>query len=162
MGDSSLFVPPPPPNPWPLRIVIGVVVLLLAGALAFQQLRYYPERKQVERFLDALVAADYPGAYQIWGPTTDYTYQDFLQDWGETTPRGRLRSYEIVSVGPPPREVLVRGSGTLRVGGGRREWSSLPASMGPRKKSNSGWKARTRLFPSRPFRSPGSAAIPPA
>lgn len=118
MGDSSLFVPPPPPNPWPLRIVIGMVVLLLAGALAFQQFRYYPERKQVVRFLDALVAADYPGAYQIWGPTTDYTYQDFLQDWGETTPRGRLRSYEIISVGPPPREVLVRGSGTLRVGGG--------------------------------------------
>jgi hypothetical protein len=115
---SSLFEPPPPPNPWPLRIVVGAVVLLLAGALAFRQFRYYPERKQVERFLDALVAADYPGAYQVWGPTPDYTYPDFLQDWGETTPRGRLRSYEILSVGPPPREVLVRGSGTLQVGGG--------------------------------------------
>jgi len=117
MGKSSLFEPPPPPSPWPLRIVVGTVVLLLVGSLAFRQFRYYPEKKQVERFLDALVAGDYPGAYQTWGPTPDYTYHDFLQDWGETTPRGRLRSYEIVSVGPPSREVSVRGSGTLRVGG---------------------------------------------
>ena len=118
MGDSSLFVPPPPPSRWPRRIVLGAVVALVAGVLAYHQFRYYPERRQVVRFLDALVAGDYPGAYQIWGPTSDYTYQDFLQDWGETTPRGRLRSYEIVSAGPPSEEVMVRGKGTLRVGGG--------------------------------------------
>ncbi|HXE75867.1 MAG TPA: hypothetical protein VNN18_09575 [Candidatus Xenobia bacterium] len=117
MGDSSLFVPPPPPSPWPRRIVIATVLVLAVGALAYHQFRYYPEKRQVVRFLDALVAGDYPGAYQIWGPTPDYTYQDFLQDWGETTPIGRIRSYEIVSVGPPSEEVTISGKGTVRVGG---------------------------------------------
>ncbi len=118
MGDSSLFVPPPPPNPWPLRIALGLGALVVVGALVFWQFRYYPEKRQVARFMDALVAADYPGAYQLWGPTPDYTYQDFLQDWGETTPRGRIHSYEIVYVGPPSREVSIRGGPTVKLGGG--------------------------------------------
>ena len=117
MGNSSLFVPPPPPNPWPLRIAAGLAVLVVVGALVFWQFRYYPEKRQVERFMDTLVAGDYPGAYQIWGPTPDYTYKDFLQDWGETTPRGRIRSYEIVYVGPPSREVSIRGGPTVKFGG---------------------------------------------
>ncbi|MGH9788444.1 MAG: hypothetical protein ACRD4U_07065, partial [Candidatus Acidiferrales bacterium] len=89
MSTSVLFQPPPPRNPWPLRIAAGLAVVVLVSAFLYWQFRFYPEQKQVERFLDALVAGDYPGAYQIWGPTPDYTFQDFLQDWGETTPRGR-------------------------------------------------------------------------
>ncbi|MGH9805485.1 MAG: hypothetical protein ACRD4D_09970, partial [Candidatus Acidiferrales bacterium] len=104
-------------NPWPLRIAAGLAVVVLVSAFLYWQFRFYSEQKQVERFLDALVAGDYPGAYRIWGPTADYTFQDFLQDWGETTPRGRIRSYEIVSVAEPPREVAVSGGPTLRMGG---------------------------------------------
>jgi hypothetical protein len=117
MSTSVLFQPPPPRNPWPLRIAAVLGVVILVGAFLYWQFRFYPEQKQVERFLDALVAGDYPGAYQIWGPTPDYTFQDFLQDWGETTPRGRIRSYEIASVAEPTREVTVSGGPTLRMGG---------------------------------------------
>lgn len=117
MGTSTLFEPPPPRNPWPLRIAAVLGVVVLVGALGYWWFRFYAEQRQVERFLDALVAGDYPGAYQIWGPTPDYTFQDFLQDWGETTPRGRLRSYEITYVGPPASEVSIRGGPTLKLGG---------------------------------------------
>ena len=117
MSTSVLFEPPPPRNPWPLRIAAVLGVVLLVGAFLYWQFRFYPEQKQVERFLDALVAGDYQGAYQVWGPTSDYTFQDFLQDWGETTPRGRIRSYEIVSVGEPTREVTVSGGPVLKMGG---------------------------------------------
>ena len=117
MSTSVLFQPPPPRNPWPLRIAAVLGVVILVGAFLYWQFRFYPEQKQVERFLDALVAGDYQGAYQIWGPTPDYTFPDFLQDWGETTPRGRIRSYEIVSVQEPTREVTVSGGPTLKMGG---------------------------------------------
>ena len=118
MGTSTLFEPPPPRNPWPLRIAAVLAVVLVVGAFFYWQFRFYAERRQVERFLDALVAGDYPGAYQLWGPTADYTFQDFLLDWGETTPRGRLRSYEITYVGAPAREVSIRGGRTLKLAGG--------------------------------------------
>jgi len=117
MGTSTLFEPPPPRNPWPLRIALVLAVVVIVGALGYWHFRFHAEQRQVERFLDALVAGDYPGAYQIWGPTPDYTFPDFLQDWGETTPRGRIRSYEIVSVAEPTREVTVSGGPTLKMGG---------------------------------------------
>lgn len=114
--------PPPPPNPWPQRLGVAVLLLAAVGALLYWQFRYYPEKKQVERFLDALVAGDYQTAYRLWKPTPSYTYQNFLEDWGETTPRGRIRSYEIVGVEPASAAlVAVPGGGgnrrTLQVGG---------------------------------------------
>jgi hypothetical protein len=117
MGTSTLFEPPPPRNPWPLRIAAILAVVVLVGAFFYWQFRFRAERRQVERFMDALVAGDYQGAYQIWGPSSDYTFRDFLEDWGETTPRGRIRSYEIVSVGEPTREVTVSGGPVLKMGG---------------------------------------------
>ena len=126
MGTSTLFEPPPPRNPWPLRIAAGLAVVVLVGAFFYWQFRFHAERRQVERFLDALVAADYQGAYQIWGPTSDYSFRDFLEDWGETTPFGRVRTYEILEVRPnrgvvlqvpsgggqPPRNIRVGGNST--------------------------------------------------
>lgn len=113
---------PPPPNPWLRRIGVAVVLLAAMVGLLYWQFRYYPEKKQVERFMDALVAGDYPAAYRLWKPTPTYRYQDFLEDWGETTARGRVRSYEIVGVEPAASAlVAVPQSGgsrrTLQVGG---------------------------------------------
>jgi len=109
--------PPPPPNPWPLRLGVGAVVLVLVGTFAWSEFRYYGERRQVERFMDALVAGDYQTAYQLWKPSPAYPYQSFLEDWGETNSHGRIRNYEIVRIAPPQNEVGVRGGGTLSLGG---------------------------------------------
>lgn len=90
--------PLPPPNPWPKRLALAAVLLAVVGGLLYWQFRYYPEKKQVERFMEALKAGDYRAAYRIWKPTPSYRFEDFLEDWGETTAIGRVRSYEIVGV----------------------------------------------------------------
>lgn len=120
----SLFdaQPSPPPNPWPYRLAVVLAVLAVVGGLLYWQFRFYPEKKQVERFMDALVAGDYQAAYRLWKPAPTYRYQDFLEDWGETTPRGRVRSYEIVGVEPAASALVAvpQGGGnrrTLQVGG---------------------------------------------
>lgn len=116
--------PLPPPNPWLKRIAAAVVLLAAVGGLLYWQFRFYPEKKQVVRFMEALRAGDYPAAYKLWKPAPSYSYQDFLEDWGETTSFGRVRTYEIVGVesggaellllpgqgGPGPRTVKVSGS----------------------------------------------------
>lgn len=108
--------PLPPPNPWFRRMGIALFLLLLAGGLLYWQFRFYPEKKKVAAFMDALVAGDYPRAYQIWSPSPSYSFQDFLEDWGETSSWGRIRSYEIVGVEPTRETVLHVPDG----GGGRR------------------------------------------
>ncbi|MFQ5694814.1 MAG: hypothetical protein ACE5HB_02395 [Terriglobia bacterium] len=119
----SLTNPEPySPNPWPKRIGITVAVLLVAGAAAFWLLRFRQERLLVESFMDALVAGDYQRAYHIWKPAPAYSYQSFLDDWGQSSPLGRIRSYQIIEVrlggartllvpveGDKPRTVRVRG-----------------------------------------------------
>lgn len=88
----------PPPNPWPKRILAALVLILVVAGVLYWQFRYYSEKKQVEQFMNALVAGNYPAAYQLWQPAPSYRYQDFLGDWGEISTWGRIRSYEIVGV----------------------------------------------------------------
>jgi len=107
MADSLLNPEPlPPPNPWPVRITIAVVVLGLVGLVVYSRFRYYGEEKLVREFMDTLVAGHYQNAYQIWNPTEAYSYQAFLEDWGETTSFGRVRSYEIVQIKPTSGVIL--------------------------------------------------------
>lgn len=98
--------PLPPPNPWPLRLGAAVVVLAIVAGALYWHYRYYREEKLVSQFMDALKAGDYPTAYRLWNPTEAYSYQAFLEDWGETTSMGRVRSYEIVEVRPTRGVIL--------------------------------------------------------
>jgi len=109
--------PLPPPNPWPKRIILTVVVLAVAGPLLYWQFRYYRQERLVTRFMDALQAGDYRQAYQVWNPAAGYSFEMFLQDWGETTAFGRVRSYEIVEIGEASGMLLQFPGGE---GGGRR------------------------------------------
>lgn len=115
----------PPPNPWIKRIVVAVVVLAVVGGVLYWQLRYHAEKALVERFFTALVAGSYEEAYQIWNPVPTYRYEDFLEDWGESSAYGRIRTYEIVNV-RPARGMLLRvpieggeEQRTLQVTGGK-------------------------------------------
>jgi hypothetical protein len=121
---------PPPPNPWPLRLGVAALLLAVTAAILYPNFRYYRERRQVEQFMDALVAGDYAKAYELWKPTPSYTYQLFLEDWGETQPFGRIRSYEIVDIRPAPGTVgLATGQGPGRVVKVGEEGSGVIASV---------------------------------
>lgn len=90
-----------------------VIGLILAGVLGLylltfhtpileryirvvQKLKNRKEEKQVQLCLDLLAKGDYKGAYALWGctdakPCRDYTFQNFMEDWG---PKGTPTSVE--------------------------------------------------------------------
>jgi len=124
--SGTLLQPEPsaPPNPWLKRALVGLVVVLVASTALYFLFRHYPEKRQVARFMDALVAQDYRTAYELWKPQPSFTYEHFLRIWGPNGDYGRLRSYEIVdvkSMGSVLLRVPVEAGGkerTLSVGGG--------------------------------------------
>lgn len=99
--------------------------LILAGALVFLGILIYffanvREERAVQRCFEALQRGDLEAAYQIWGPTEEYTFKDFLQDWGEDGYYGRVRSFRIVESESQGSGVIVRvqirtDAGQLRI-----------------------------------------------
>ena len=95
-----------------LRYVISGVALaaMLAGGLCYF-LRFTPEKRVVERFMDAVVAGDTQRGYQIWRPIQSFTYQDFLSFWGPKGYYSPIKSFRIESAEVPPKG----GSGVVVV-----------------------------------------------
>ena len=87
--------------------------LILAGAaVALGILIYFfanfREERAVQRCFEALQEGDLAAAYQIWGPTEEYTFKDFLKDWGEDGYYGQVRDFRIVESESMGRGVIVR------------------------------------------------------
>ena len=87
--------------------------LILAGAavglgILIWFFANFREERAVQRCFEALQGGDLDAAYQIWGPTEQYTYKDFLQDWGEDGYYGRVRRFKIVESESRGRGVIVR------------------------------------------------------
>ena len=87
--------------------------LILAGAAVFLGILIYffanfREERAVQRCFEALQRGDLEAAYQIWGPTEQYTFKDFLQDWGEDGYYGRVRDFKIVESESQGSGVIVR------------------------------------------------------
>lgn len=117
MGTSLLEPEPlPPPRRWLRHLVLGVAAVLVLSTVLYFVFRYYPEKRHVADFFDALVAEDYRKAYELWKPKPSFTYEEFLSIWGANGDYGRIRSYEIVGV-ESSRAVLLR----VPVEGGSRQ-----------------------------------------
>src|SRR5215469_10559597 len=94
---GSLLNPPPikPHKPRVAAITIAILALVAVVALWFT-FRYYPEKKVVEHFFDALVSGDTARGYALWKPSASYTMNDFLADWGADGYYGPVKSYKIM------------------------------------------------------------------
>jgi hypothetical protein len=79
-------------------IVALAVALVVICYFAF---RYYPEKRAVEHFFDALVAGNTDTAYQIWKPGASYGLKDFLADCGPEGYYGPVKSYKIMKASAP-------------------------------------------------------------
>jgi hypothetical protein len=93
----SLLEPPveKPKKHHVLMITLAAVALVLIIALWFT-FRYYPEKKAAGQFFAALTADDTAKAYALWKPSSTYTMNDFLADWGTNGYYGPVRSYRIM------------------------------------------------------------------
>lgn len=83
-----------------LTIAAVALVLLIAGGLWYT-FRFYPEKRAISRFFDALTAGDTARAYQLWKAGPSYTEKDFLDDWSPSGYYGPVKSYRIESVSSP-------------------------------------------------------------
>ena len=94
-------------------VISGLALGLLLGTGAWYLFRFYPEKRAIGRFFDALVAGDTQKAYHLWKQqnTTSYSYQDFRDDWGPTGYYGPVKSYRIEDTQNPPHG----GSGVIVV-----------------------------------------------
>lgn len=80
-------------------VLIGVVVVIAAGVLYFIFKNYRQER-QVKNFLALLERKDYKAAYALWGctdanPCRDYSFNEFMKDWGPQSPHADPKSLRI-------------------------------------------------------------------
>lgn len=87
--------PPKPPRHIGRYILLALIVMAI-GVIGYIMLRNLPEEHAVSQFLDALEQGQYREAYQLWQPSSTYTYQDFLHDWGERGDYGKIRTFKIL------------------------------------------------------------------
>lgn len=71
-------------------------LVIIAVILLWWTFRFYPEKRAVQHFFDAVVAGDMNTAYQIWKPGQSYKMQDFLADWGPEGYYGPVKSYVVL------------------------------------------------------------------
>ncbi|MGB7434799.1 MAG: hypothetical protein WBR26_27295 [Candidatus Acidiferrum sp.] len=110
----SLLEPPPEKShkSQVMAITIGLVVVALLLVLYFT-FRYYPEKRAVSQFFDALVVGDIDKAYELWKPTSSYRKQDFLADWGTSGYYGPVKSYKVMGAKRPDKSDSVEVSVAL-------------------------------------------------
>ena len=90
-------------------------VVLLAGYLLYE-LKNYPEERQALRFFEALQRQDFQEAYRIWQPSDFYTFKDFMEDWGPSSPQGPVRRFLITGSTARGSGVVVRIQVNRRLG----------------------------------------------
>jgi len=100
---------PPPEKTNKSRVWTFTIVALLAALVVvlWFTFRYYPEKKTVGQFFDALVAGDTDKAYALWKPTGSYRKDDFLADWGPTGYYGPIKSYKVMDAKAPRKSESV-------------------------------------------------------
>lgn len=114
----------------PRYIGIGVVAVLALTTALFFMLRFRAEKATARHFLSEVVAGDFQSAYRTWKPSSGYSFQDFLGDWGLTGEFGPVKSFELRSAARP-----VNASGvvvTVLVS----PYSPFPDSTDPKSRSN--------------------------
>lgn len=79
------------------RILIGVIIAALVGGFLYWEFKNWPEERAAKRFLTTLRQADYQQAYRIWQPSSTYSFNDFVRDWGPSSEFGKVQNFKIVS-----------------------------------------------------------------
>lgn len=98
----SLLEPPPDLHKKSRALAFTVATCVIIAIIAvWFVLRFYPEKKATEDFLNAVVAGDMSRAYQLWKPGPSYRMQDFVADWGPTGYYGPVKSYSILKTKSP-------------------------------------------------------------
>ncbi len=87
--------PPKPPRHIGRYILLAVFVAIVGSGVAYYFWNY-PEEHAVSRFLETLQKGDYKTAYALWQPSSTYSFDDFMKDWGPHGDYGKIREFDIL------------------------------------------------------------------
>ena len=81
-------------------LLLALLISVVGGGLSYFWFKNFFEERQVSQFLARLQESRYAEAYTQWGcsvevPCPNYTYEDFLEDWGPDSPLGRVTSFNL-------------------------------------------------------------------
>jgi hypothetical protein len=88
--------------------ITGAVFLVLIAGFSYYQLKNFPEELQVRRFFQALQHQEFQKAYELWQPTSSYTFKDFSQDWGTSGQNWPIKQFHITGSNERGSGVVVR------------------------------------------------------
>jgi hypothetical protein len=103
---------------WSVIAVLAAAVL--AGVLYFF-LPIFRAKSQVRTLLGHLSRHDYQAAYRAWGcrqPCRDYSFQEFLRDWGPKSAFANASEVQVLKARPCGNGIIV----SLALGGGWETW----------------------------------------
>ncbi len=81
-------------------LLAALLISIVGGGLLYFLFKNFFEERQVRQFLSRLQENHYAEAYEHWGcsveePCPNYTYEDFLEDWGLDSPLGKVKSFDL-------------------------------------------------------------------
>jgi len=107
------------------RLVLFGVVALLVILVFWWMFRYWPEEHTVNKFFEAIEAKQFETAYGIYFADPDwkqhpakypnYTFNQFLLDWGPSGEFGIINSHHIDCAAEPPKKGFSSPSGVIVV-----------------------------------------------
>ena len=112
------------PNAMKYTVIAITLAVIIGGWLMF---RYYPEKRAVDHFFEALVSGDTNQAYQLWKPSSSYKLNDFVADWGPNGYYGPVKSYEIL------RAAAKKESNGITINVAVSPFSPMPGANDPEK-----------------------------
>ncbi len=121
--DAKEYDPRPARRRW--RMLGAAAVLAVIVLIAWYFFRYWPEEHAVNNFLQAVEAKDFEKAYGLFNADHDwkqheskyknYTYNQFVLDWGPSGEYGPITSHHIDCSLEPPKKRFTRPSGVIVV-----------------------------------------------
>lgn len=115
----------PRPKQRLIRLIVAVVVLAILAVVAYFMFRYSSEKKVIENFFQAVEAKDFEKAYGIYNADPEwkqhpqkynnYTYNQFVLDWGPSGDYGIITSHKIECAAEPKSSGFQPASGVIVV-----------------------------------------------
>lgn len=99
-----------------IPLPLFILILIIIGGIITYTFWDYPEERTVSHFLTAVETGNFKQAYNLWQPTSEYSYGDFIHDWGLQGDYGKIKSFQVVyakSLGSHTVRVWVEINGRL-------------------------------------------------